>query len=206
MRIHELSELTGVPAASIKFYVREGLLHPGERLSATQSTYDASHARRLELIKALLRVGGLSVAKAREVVSVIEDADLPLARVMGTAQHAISATATSELPEDRRAEATAILTELIAGRGWLVSPENPGLINAIAILAEAGDSLAHLTQLVRGYAPAAERIAEIDLAFVAQVPDRDRKIQAVVVGTVIGGVLLSALRSMAQEHIARSTT
>ena len=51
MRIGELSERTGVTSASIKFYVREGLLPPPERVGYNRSEYDDSHAARLRLIR-----------------------------------------------------------------------------------------------------------------------------------------------------------
>ena len=53
MRIAELSRDSGVPVPTIKYYVREGLLPPGELTSPNQAQYDASHLRRLRLIRAL---------------------------------------------------------------------------------------------------------------------------------------------------------
>ena len=41
MRISALSEATGVPVPTLKFYLREGLLHPGEATSRTRAEYDA---------------------------------------------------------------------------------------------------------------------------------------------------------------------
>ena len=58
MRISELSSRTGIPVATIKFYLRENLLHPGVRTAATQAQYDESHEARLRLIRALLGPGG----------------------------------------------------------------------------------------------------------------------------------------------------
>ncbi|MYU47619.1 MerR family transcriptional regulator, partial [Streptomyces sp. SID7803] len=52
MRLSELSERSGIATATIKYYLREGLLPPGERLSATQAEYDESHLRRLRLVRA----------------------------------------------------------------------------------------------------------------------------------------------------------
>ena len=39
MILHELAETTGVSAASIKYYRREGLLPPGERITTTRQDY-----------------------------------------------------------------------------------------------------------------------------------------------------------------------
>jgi hypothetical protein len=53
MRISELSSQTGVPVATIKFYLREKLLQEGIRTSATQAQYNESHVARLRLIRAI---------------------------------------------------------------------------------------------------------------------------------------------------------
>src|SRR6478752_6940457 len=64
MRMKELSEVSGVPVATIKFYQRERLLPAGERTHPNQSVYGDEHLRRIRLIRALIEVGGLSVAAA----------------------------------------------------------------------------------------------------------------------------------------------
>ena len=53
MRISALATAADVPLATVKFYLREGLLHPGAATSATQASYDESHVRRIRLIRAL---------------------------------------------------------------------------------------------------------------------------------------------------------
>src|ERR1700716_801088 len=45
MRMAELSAESGVPVATIKYYLREGLLPPGERTSRNQARYDDVHVR-----------------------------------------------------------------------------------------------------------------------------------------------------------------
>ena len=50
MLLHELSETTGISVASIKYYRREGLLPPGERMTATRQDYGRAHVERLEQI------------------------------------------------------------------------------------------------------------------------------------------------------------
>ena len=37
MRISALAQATGLPVATVKYYLREGLLHPGVATSATQA-------------------------------------------------------------------------------------------------------------------------------------------------------------------------
>ena len=46
MRIAELSQKTGVPVPTIKYYLREGLLPAGELTSPNQAHYDDRHVQR----------------------------------------------------------------------------------------------------------------------------------------------------------------
>jgi DNA-binding transcriptional MerR regulator len=62
MRMAELSERSGVPIATIKYYLREGLLPQGTPVSATRADYGEAHLRRLRLIRALIEVGEVPVA------------------------------------------------------------------------------------------------------------------------------------------------
>ena len=74
MRISELSRRAGVPTSTIKFYIRDGLLPPGERSGPNQASYGEDHLQRLALIKALREVADLSLEVVREV---LEQVDLP---------------------------------------------------------------------------------------------------------------------------------
>ena len=40
MRISALATAADLPLATVKYYLREGLLHPGAATSATQASYD----------------------------------------------------------------------------------------------------------------------------------------------------------------------
>jgi len=90
MRISELSSQTGVPVATIKFYLRENLLHEGIRTAATQAQYDQTHVARLRLIRALLGPGGLSVAAAHQVIGAIEEPPESLHELLGIAASAVA--------------------------------------------------------------------------------------------------------------------
>src|SRR5678816_76704 len=77
VRIAELSSKSGTSIPSIKFYLREGLLPAGSPTGKNQAEYAEAHVRRLRLIRALIDVGGLTVAAAREVLSAVDTTDLP---------------------------------------------------------------------------------------------------------------------------------
>jgi DNA-binding transcriptional MerR regulator len=85
-----LSRASGIPVATIKFYLRERLLPAGERTGPNQSRYREEHLRRLRFIRGLLKVGGLSVATARGVIDAV-DSEPPLVPTFGVGQRAVSA-------------------------------------------------------------------------------------------------------------------
>ncbi|MEV0220077.1 MerR family transcriptional regulator [Streptomyces sp. NPDC050704] len=88
MRISELSRRSGVAVATIKYYRREGLLPEGRALNPTTVEYGEEHVQRLRLIRSLTQLGGLSVARTREV---LEAVDLPLDafETLGVVHHAL---------------------------------------------------------------------------------------------------------------------
>lgn len=197
MRISELSDLSGVSAASIKYYTREGLLPAGERTGYNSTDYTDAHVDRLRLIRALIDTGGLSVNATREVLAAIDDPELPLDEVLGTAQQAVPHT---DAPPT---EATlGALRTLMRAQGWATLPENPGIPVAAAALREF-QALApdELDDWLGAYARAADIIAEADVDFVLSVEARGRVAERVVVGTALGDVLLAGLRRIAQESL-----
>ena len=204
MRISALSEQSDVTVASIKFYLREGLLFAGESSSATQTEYDTRHVARLRLIRALIDVGGLSVAAAKAVLAAIDDDAMPIVYAFGIAQHAVTASlASSSRPSD---ESLAEVAALKAERGWQTFEENPGEpIVARVLDAFRAIGRPDLVELMPAYAEAAELVARADLRSVVEVgtDDRSRMVETVVVGTALGDGLFTGLRRIAQEHNAR---
>ncbi|MFE0776344.1 MerR family transcriptional regulator [Streptomyces sp. NPDC058861] len=202
MRIGELSRRTGVSVPTIKFYVREGLLPAGELTSPNQASYGETHVRRLRLIRALLDVGGLSVAGIREVLVAIDDSERPLHMVLGEAANRV-------VPRYERgdgsgiAEARKRVAELIRARGWHTYEGNPAA-EALATAIAALDDLGHgrFVEVLDAYADAAERVARVDLEYVAHQVAREGLVESVVVGTVIGDAIFAAMRRIA--HVEES--
>lgn len=202
MRVGELSRRSGVSVASIKYYLREGLLPAGERTSPNQASYDEGHLRRLRMIRALIDVGGLSVVATRDVLAAVDDPELPLFAALGRASGTtIAAPDPEEEPDEAWAEAERVLAEHVAARGWRVSAENPAWGNAVGVLAtylRLGDR-DFLPQLDL-YMTAMEEVAAREVAVVVDRGDRARTVEGVVVGTVLGDTLLAAVRRLAQQH------
>ncbi|MFF5921387.1 MerR family transcriptional regulator [Streptomyces flavochromogenes] len=198
MRIGELSRRTGVSIPTIKFYVREGLLPAGELTSPNQASYGETHEQRLRLIRALLDVGGLSVAAVREVILAIDDPDRSVHKLLGTVASGLVPRYDRE-PNAGMEDARKQVAALIAARGWRVQPGNPAS-EALAVALAAVDEAGHgsFAGVLEAYADAAERVARADLGWVAHNLAREELVESVVVGTVIGDAIFSALRRMAQ--------
>lgn len=195
----ELSRTTGVPVPTIKFYLREGLLPAGELTSPNQARYGEQHVRRLHLIRALTDVGGLPLASVGKVVEALADRDRPLHDLLGDAADTVRPAGPPEADPANRAQALALVEELIMRRGWQVPVGNPSAVALTAAVSSLlavgqGDYLDHLDE----FAAVSERIAAADLAFVARRTQREDMVERVVVGTVLGDAMLAALRRLAQ--------
>jgi DNA-binding transcriptional MerR regulator len=199
MRVAELSRQSGVPVPTIKYYLREGLLQPGELTSPNQAQYDESHVRRLRLVRALLEVGGLSIGLVREVLLAMRIPDRPVHEVLGFVQRTITPVR-SEIDEWTE-WADGKVAALVAARGWPSRPDDPAwrvlsevLVNLRKVEADG------LIDLLDGYADVAESAASVDFRLIGRRQATEDVIEGMVVGTVLGDALLSALRRMAQQN------
>jgi DNA-binding transcriptional MerR regulator len=201
VRVGELSRRSGVAVPTIKYYLRERLLAPGVATAANQADYTEEHLRRLRLIRALIDVGGVSVAAARDVVDALAAQDRDPLDLLGDAQAAIA-------PKRRPGRETAQwqanrerVLALVAARGWLVHPGSPA-IDLVADALSAADTLGVdelMTNLDR-YAGAAVQVAEMEVRDVLDRPDPASRLELVVLGTILGEALFSALRMLAHQH------
>ena len=202
MRVGELSRRSGVSVASIKYYLREGLLPPGERTSPNQATYDDGHVRRLRMVRALIDVGGLTVAATRDVLAAVDDPQVPLYVALGRASGTTTAPGDqAETQDDAWIAAEQTLADAVDERGWAVSDENPAWHTAVGVLAtyaRLGDD--DLSAQLGLYMRVMEEVAEREVAAVVDRGDRARTVEGVVVGTVLGDTLLAAVRRLAQQH------
>lgn len=66
MKISELSEVTGAPTPTIKFYLRDGLIPTGLKTSRNQSQYDKRHVEMINFINMLKP--HMSLEEIREIL------------------------------------------------------------------------------------------------------------------------------------------
>src|SRR5258705_5776809 len=85
MRIAELSQKSGVPVPTIKYYLREGLLPAGELTSPNQARYDDHHVQRLRLLRVVLDIRPLPRAPVRHLLVALREPDPDLHNVLAQA-------------------------------------------------------------------------------------------------------------------------
>jgi DNA-binding transcriptional MerR regulator len=202
MRMAELSAESGVPVATIKYYLREGLVPAGELTSPNQAQYQAKHLQRLKLVRALLEVGGLSIVDVRDVVRAIDDR-APTHELLGVAQHGLFVRK-NEVDEESRAWAQAMIDDIAAQRQWTLDDDDPyakSLVSLLCTFRDLGHS--HLLGIFRQYAEIADAIALVDLEAIGDLPTPEQMVESSVVGTILGDAVLIALRRIAQQAASR---
>ncbi|MBM7791072.1 MerR family transcriptional regulator [Tenggerimyces flavus] len=202
MRIAELSRRTAVPVPTIKYYVREGLVPRGELTSRNQATYDERHERRIRLVRALIDIGGLSIATTRDLLGQLDNPEASVDSLLGRTMLNLNPSR-ERVDDETRADAAARVQKLVHSRGWRIDAHDPTfdvLIDLVAAMRALGED--DLLEILDTYAEAAEKVAAIDLAVVSRRKDLESIIDGAVVGTVLGGSMLLALRRLA--HIDAS--
>lgn len=207
VRISELAEQAGLSVATVKYYLREGLLPPGRPLARTQSDYDVEHLSRLRLLRILREVGDVPVGRLRELVAAVESVDLSRHGMLAAAADAVAPPPPPAGP--RRTEARAMADEVVAAAGWdRVRPDAPDRENLAAVLevvasAEAwsrsGEVWSRSGEGLHPYVEAADRLARWE---VGELEDSGAAavMQQMVVGQVVFGEVLATLRRLAEEH------
>ncbi|MDG4793442.1 MerR family transcriptional regulator [Micromonospora sp. WMMD1082] len=201
MRISDLSKRTGVPVATIKFYLREGLLPPGQPTGRNQARYGESHRRQLFFIRALTGIGQLELSSVLELLSAIDDDRPPLSDLYAAVSRAIHPQDSGSTADNDVELVRQEVDRFIGALGWTVDPAAPGrarLARVVYALRQlgCGDGI----DFFRPYALLAEQFADRELSLLPTDGDVDRG--AAAARAVLFDVALSALRGMAQEHLA----
>ncbi|MFT3926987.1 MAG: MerR family transcriptional regulator [Myxococcales bacterium] len=220
MKISDLSEQTGVPVPTIKFYLREGLIPTGQKTGRNQALYGADHVERLALIRSLTHDAGLSL---EQVAHSLRAADRAKGDFVIAAIDALKDTARAELDPSseafRRAKRTVLA--LARQRGWLSRTSDVSVDSAASALAVALRGMPQAVDTAGGgtpCAPVAGAVTPESLSFYAQAMEaivehevpadwqpesrREAALRYAVLGTVLFEPFIIALRRMA--HVSRT--
>lgn len=205
MRLAELSERSGVSTATIKYYLREGLLPPGRQINLTTAEYDEEHLRRLRLVRAMIQVGRLPVATVREVLGHVDDESLGRTIRLGAALWALPQVPEPDAEDEHVRAARLEADELLESLGWsnarqltAISPAYRSLVVAVAALRRLGYGWD--AELLVSYARLMHRAAVLDLDFVEARESEAERIETAVLGAILVEPMLQALHRLAQEE------
>ncbi|MES9521693.1 MerR family transcriptional regulator [Streptomyces capoamus] len=205
MRLAELSARSGVTTATIKYYLREGLLAPGRQVNTTTAEYDEGHLRRLRLVRAMIQVGGLPVATVREVLRNVDDESLGRTIRLGAALWALPQVPEPDEDDEFVRAARQEADRLLERLGWsnarlltTISPAYRSLVVAVAAFRRLGYDWG--SELLVLYAELMHETAKLDLDFMETRPSEAEKAETAVLGAVLTEPMLQALRRLAQEE------
>ncbi|MBK0422760.1 MerR family transcriptional regulator [Leucobacter sp. CSA2] len=199
MKISDLVARSGVPLATVKFYIREGMLAPGHPVGARRSEYDDTHLGRLQLIRALTAVAGVPLSRAKEVLSIIDDGNGDIYEILSRTIQALSPT-DAEHPHEHHPHATWAITQL--GKDYAASDESMAaysqLDESLRAAEEAGLPIG--AERLRLYG---DQIMTIARAEVGGMPADPREAASyAALGTVIAEPVLASLRRLAHQNLA----
>lgn len=212
MRMAELSRLSGVSTATIKYYVREGLLPSGETTAPNQARYGQEHLDRLSLIRALREAAGLSISTIGRVLAAMDDlqpGDRPQHLTMAVAEMSEPLVVPDDEVDDYE-RARADLVQLIDGLGWNVDAASPGHDDAIRSLVAIHRYLPGLItdpEQLRPYGQAVRTLADTEISDdFDPSADPAAALRFGVLGTALFEPLILALRKLAHVDRIRSTS
>ncbi|GHI04714.1 transcriptional regulator [Streptomyces cellostaticus] len=206
MRLAELSERSGVSTATIKYYLREGLLPPGHQINATTAEYDEEHLRRLRLVRAMIQVGRVPVGKVREVLGHVDDDSLGSAMRLGAAMWALPQVPEPDEDDEYVQAARQEVGTLLDRLGWenakqltSISPSYRSLVVTVAALRRLGYDFG--AELLMPYAELMYRTAVLDLDNMeAYSSQEEERIEFAILGAILNEPALQALHRLAQEE------
>jgi DNA-binding transcriptional MerR regulator len=211
--VSELSRRSRVPVATIKFYLREGILPSGDLSRPSRAYYDESHLTRLRLIGILRDVGKLPVKRIRDVVRVIDRSPSVSLESLGEAMAALARGGLGkETAAVKRAknEVRALL-ERESLNVALDSPMVNELAHALAgvrrvtATAEMDVPIGALDQYVKPMNVVASLDFRSMVTFMANGDmGHSETLGYAVVGTLAWEPVLLALRKVLHEHHART--
>ena len=198
MRVSELARQTSVSVATVKYYIREGMLAAGDPTGPRRAAYDNSHAQRINLIKALTGPAGLSVSQVKAILQIIDEPKSSLNDRLAAATTVLADGADTGTDRESYPRARQVV-------GWLGEPyraEPPAaalLESALHAVETAGFEL-HPDQ----FAVYGEHMLAIAASEIANIPtDPAEAVQYAVLGTVLFEPVLTAIRRLGQQSLVK---
>ena len=199
MQLKELSERTGISPASIKFYLREGLLPAGQSVHATRAEYSPQHVTRLELIQALRRVVGLNITQIRNLLKLADDG-VPRLELLAAVQRTVLQL--DEVGTDDGDVPTQGGDGVVRFRNWPDVPSDArrALNTHLERMENLGVPVAD--EVLDAYSQAVDNIAHFDITATTAPDDVNQLILGAAIGMHLHGQLVLKLLALAQASHA----
>jgi DNA-binding transcriptional MerR regulator len=198
--VSELADRAEVPLATVKYYLREGLLPPGRPTGPRRAEYDESHLRRLRVLRLLREVGEVPVTSLRQIVDALDDEDLPVHDAMTV----IADVITDEPdPGEQDPDALAIVDEVLTSMGWDgIRGESVDRLRLAALVSmlNGPGPLGATVDALCFYAGLADHLARTEISLVDHSVERSRLLEDMVTGSVVYGQVFQLLRQLGHEH------
>ena len=202
MKVSELSRRSGVSVASIKYYLREGLLPAGQQTATNQADYGELHVRRLQLIRSLIDVGGLSISRVRATLAAVDDEATPMHDAFGAVMHGLDEVPVGDRPDDVDA-AYGEVQAWMSSRNWRVDPNAPAphrLAELIATLRRFDFPIS--MSYFDAISDFVEGVVEPEVEYARAMPDRTAAVETMLIGTVVIGQVIVEIRRLALEAVS----
>lgn len=199
MQLKELSDRTGVSPASIKFYLREGLLPAGLSVHPTRAEYSEHHVSRLELIQALRQVVGLPIARISPLLKMADDGVPRLELLAAVQRTVLGLDAVSTEHGDVHTPAGDAVVRF---RDWPDVPSDArNALNAHLLMMEE-HGVPVPPELLDAYSRAVDAIAALNISDTTAPEDVNLLIMTAAVGMHLHGQLVLKLLALAQASHA----
>ena len=200
MLVSELAERADMPVATVKYYLREGLLQPGHVTGPRRAEYDVSHVRRLRILRLLREVGDVPVTNLRLIMDALDDESLPIHEVMTLTADVISA---GPDPGDQDPASLTTVDAVIEAVGWDgVRPESVDRLrlSSLVSLLNGPGMLGADAEVLTYYARLADQLAKTEISLIDSRRERAALLEDMVTGSVVYGQVFALLRQMGHEH------
>lgn len=200
MQISELAERGEAPVATVKYYLREGLLPPGRTTGPRRAEYDETHLRRLRVLRLLREVGGVPVTNLRRIVDALDDEALPVHEAMTRVADVITPAPETDVQEP---ESLETVEAVLGAVGWDrvrdASVDRQRLASLVTLLNGPGP-LGAGVEVLTFYAGIADQLARAEIALVDGSAERSEALEQMVTGSVVYGEVFRLLRQLGHEH------
>ncbi|MDO5634934.1 MAG: MerR family transcriptional regulator [Micrococcus sp.] len=204
MKLQELAARSGISAASIKFYLREGVLPPGRLKNATTASYEDRHLERLAFIRTMRHLVRAPLTQIRHVTRLIDNTDVPLLDVMEACQCValgLDPAASRQPPGSPDDDAEATAAHLARLMGWPNIPTRAraSMVETLRALKDEGVSVS--ADSLAAHAMAVTPLARANVGGVLPGgASRDAVARSVLLGTHAHTRMLAAVSAMAHTY------